>query len=79
MWEIDGKLVCVFSISWDIAPILHCPRLTRGRCIFVHVDGPDLPNNFVKEVCRLVAPGVDSVMGDGNNNIGEMVGEVGAM
>ena len=22
MWEIEGRIVCVFSISWDIFPIL---------------------------------------------------------
>ena len=50
----------------------YCPHLVRGRCHSVHIDGPDLPNNVVGEVCRLLAPGVDSVMGDGNiNNRGD--------
>ena len=46
----------------------HCPHMGRGYCNFVHVNGSDLPNDIVNDLCRLVAPGVDSVMGDWNNN-----------
>ena len=36
--------------------ILGCfPHLARGHYHFVHVDGLDLPNNVVDEVCQLVA------------------------
>ena len=42
--------------------------MARGHCSFFYVDGSDLLNNVVGDICRLVALGVDSVMGDGNNN-----------
>ena len=40
----------------------HCPQMERGRFTFVHVIATDLSNNFVGDLCRLVTPGVDSVM-----------------
>ena len=47
------------------------PHMARGHCNFVHVNGSDLPNNIVNNLCQLVAPVVDNVMGDGNNNRGD--------
>ena len=40
--------------------------MARGRCTFVHVIGTDLSNNFVGDLCRLVTPGVDTIMNEGN-------------
>ena len=42
--------------------------MAQGHCNFVHVNGSDLPNNIVNNLCRLVAPGVDGVMGDRNHD-----------
>ena len=46
----------------------HCPHMARGRCTFIHVLGTDLPNGFVVDLCRLVKPGVESIVNDENGD-----------
>ena len=69
------------TIDWHVGPtgnnclcfnhiLGHCPHMVRGVCTFDHVLGTDLSNNFVDKLCRLVTPGVDTILngGTGGNN-----------
>ena len=62
MGQRGENLLCYLNI------LGHCSHRPRGRCNFVHVDGPEMANDFASGVCQLVGPGVGGNGNNANNN-----------